>query len=256
MSWDEALTLGSLTLADVAKAAWLEDEGGGAWIDSTYRVPNLDGRAHDPGGPLGPMDLELRVVLRRTGPGGAITHPNGEYGHVVENLSKIKKELRSPSLVALGRTDPHRGQIRAMVKQIAPALRRGDSQAYGFLLNCPSGSWQDAAESVAGPGVSPAVTTRGDTRIHDPIIVFSAAGTFTHTDSAGVESEIVAAAGPTYPVTVQQIDGKWRVTDNTGADARDAVTPSQPWWIRFEPDLLQTIVTDVSVTVRWRNRWA
>lgn len=256
MAWDEAFTLGSLTLADVAKAAWLEDEGGGAWLDAMYRVPNLDGRAHDPGGPLGPMDLVLRVVLRRTGPGGAVTHPNGEYGHVVENLSKVKKELRTPQLVALGRSDPHRGQIRAMVKQIAPPVRGEDTQLYRLILHCPSGSWQDAAESVAGPGVSPAVTTGGDTRVHDPVVVFGAAGTLTHTDSAGVVSTLTAAAGPTYPVTVQQVDGKWRATDSAGADARDAVTPSQPWWLRFEADTLQTIVTTGTVTVRWRNRWA
>lgn len=247
MSWDFSYTLGSLTLADVAKHVIVLSEGGGGWEESTYKIPNLDGRRNDDLGTRGPMDLDLRVLLRGTNAAGAITHADGEAGHYYENLSLIKAELNG-GLVALGRTAPHIGDVRAMVKLFMRPIRENQIM-YRLPLSCPSGSWQDAAESSAA---SSAVTTSGDVRIHDPIIEFAGAGTLTHTATDGTVSSITAESGPTYPVTVDV--GAGTVLDNGGADARGEVSFSQPWWLRMDPDGAQSFTG--TATIRWRNRWA
>lgn len=239
MSYSEVL--GSLTLSTVCTDVVIEDEGGGSFLPSMYRTSHRDGMTHDPQGSRGPMDIALRLVI-----------DTSSEGHL--NLSKIKKELAGSGLVTLTRTVPDVGNLRALVRQFAPMVRGEAHNVYRLFLTIPSGSWQDAAESSQSAG---SVSTSGDVRIHDPIIVFASATTLTHTAADGTQSAITVAAGPTFPVTVYMAgtDGSspFRAVDDNGDDARGYVTKTRPWGIRMDPDGAQTF--SGSATVKWRNRW-
>lgn len=236
MTWGK---LGDLDLSEVGKV-YLESEGGSAFDDATYRVASMDGRGVDPFATRQPMDLDLRIIFDTDGEGGGY-----------DPMSQVKQVLSSRSLVALTRTTPHAGEVRAMVRQFMPPLKVNHI-TYRFQLTAPSGSWQDAVESSESASL---VETEGDVWVHDPIIVFSGAGTLTHTTSDGVVSQITAEAGPSYPVTVSLHEsGRWVAVDDDGNDARGAVWWTRPWVLRMEPGTEQDF--SGSATIRWRNRWA
>ena len=243
--------LGALTLSDVATDVVIEDEYGSSWNDKGYTIPHMDGVRLDSQAPYGPRTITLKTVLRYTAAGGTVTHSDGAAGHVFENLSKIRKEFNKGSgLVTFTRTAPHVGNVRALVKLLDdPVQDRGARHVVRWVMTCPSGSWQDASEtSEATSGV----TTGGNTRIHDPKIVFASATTITHTHADGLIETITAAAGPTYPVTVDV--GAGTILDNGSVDVRGDVTFSHAHWLRLDPDGLQTF--SGTATINYRNRWA
>jgi hypothetical protein len=84
--------------------------------------------------------------------------------------------------------------------------------------------------------------------------VFASATTITHTHADGVVESITAAAGPTYPVTVDVGAGTILDSSGTPADVRGSVTFTQPWWLRLDPDGAQTFTG--TGTIKYRNRWA
>lgn len=247
-------TLGSLTLSDVCDGAAVLDEGGGAYVDSSFQVPGRAGRQIDPAGELAPLILRVEFVPKYTDSGG-----NPGFGHL--NLSKIKAQLRSRDEVALVRTIDNIGQLRAMVKQFAPMVEQAPSK-YVANLFCASGSWQDVTEDSA-TGTPPTVVTGGDTEIHDPRLEISAAGETEITLTDGTVYTITAAAGPVYPITVDPAgsNGEGTVTDANGDDALGEVTFSHEHWLRLEADVdysagpPQGITADNAVTLYWRNRW-
>ena len=244
-----AETLGTLTLANVATDVIIEDEYGGSFIDSGVRVPHRDGIRLDPQAPYGPRTITLKTVLRYTNSSGTITHADGAAGHVYENLSLIRAQFATGE-VTLTRTAPHVGDVRALVTLLDNPIPDGRQRhVVRWVLTCPSGSWQDATETSEA---TTSVTTGGNVRIHDPIVVFASAGTVTHTHADGTVESITAAAGPTYPVTVDV--GAGTILDNGSVDSRGDVTFTQPWWLRMDPDGAQTFTG--TATIKYRNRWA
>lgn len=237
LSWG----LGSLDLSDVCSSVTLRDEGGGSWVDSSYRVPSIDGARVDPKGPLAPMNLVLQLMLDED-------YSTGMW----MGLSAIKAELRKRSLVALTRTIPDGSTglaQRAMVRQFAPLTRGPNHITYLLPLMVPSGSWQDASETSVASG---SIVTLGDTSIHDPVLVFASAGTATYTETDGTVSSVTVASGPTFPVTVDV--GAGTAIDNGSTDVRGYVTYTQPWGIRLEPGRSGGF-SGTAVTVKYRNRW-
>ena len=245
-----AEVLGALTLSTVATDVVIEDEYGSSWNDSGYQIPHLDGIRLDAQAPYGPRTITLKTVLRYTNSSGTITHTDGAAGHAYENLALIRKEFNKTSgLVTLTRTAPHVGNVRALVKLLDDPVYDSARHVVRWVMTCPSGSWQDASEtSEATSGV----TTGGNTRIHDPKIVFASATTITHTHADGLVETITAASGPTYPVTVDV--GAGTILDNGSVDVRGDVTFSHPWWLRMDPDGAQSFTG--TATINYRNRWA
>jgi hypothetical protein len=252
MTWDYAHAINALDLLDVATFATIEDEVPSPYSDVGVQVPGRDGITFDNEAPFSPLVATLRVHLRWTDETGAVNHADGEAGHIYENLSLLKREINKPAPV-LTRTLPHMGAVRAIVKSNTPGFVGAQRHVYVFLLTVPSGSWQAATESSA-VGNPPAVVTSGDRVIFDPIIIFSVASTVTVTNPDGSEYQITAAAGPTYPVTVDV--GAGTVLDNTGADVRGDVSFTELAWCRLQQASTVTVVTTASTTIKWRNRWA
>ena len=170
-----------------------------------------------------------------------------------ENLYKIQRELARPECIWT-RTFPHAGTLRAPVRLFGEPAPEQARHIYLFPLVIPTGSWQDNVESSES-GDPPTVTTSGTRRIPDPVLIFSAAGTFGYTTSTGIEYEVEAESGPTYPVAIDV--GAGTIKDDNGDDASEHVAFSRPRdWLQLEPDATLSLSADVSVTLKWRNRWA
>lgn len=258
MSWDYSYALnGNLTLSDVCTAVRVEAEGGASFRDAGYQIPGRDGVQLDDEAPYGPLSLVLRTILRYTNSSGAVTHSDGEAGHVFENLSKIKAEFAGPGLATLTRTVPDIGDVRALCKLTGNPFQGSQKHIFHWPLTIPSGSWQDASESSDTGDPPTGVTTTGDRVIFDPRLSISAAGETEFTLGDGTVYTITAAAGPTYPVVVDV--GAGTAVDNAGADALGSITftgDKSEHWFRLHPNETASLTTDNAVTVYWRDRWA
>lgn len=256
MSWTYDYEAQSVDLLDYCSSVSIPDESGGGLAGANTRVGFLDGERWEPKN-YGPMTLQLKTILRYTNSSGAVTHTNGEAGHVYENLHNLKLLFGQPGLKYLTRDDPHAGAVRAAFELVGEPQVGEMRHIFYWPLRIPSGSWQSETQSSAGPGAPPTVNTSGNRRIHDPQIVFAAAGTFTYTNAAGKVYSITAAAGPTYPVTLSRSNGEWTSTDNASADAAPYLTVTQPDVLVLDPNTNSLSMTSSSnVTISWRNRWA
>lgn len=247
-------TSDSVDLNNYCTDVLIEDESGGGKAGGNTVVGFLDGERSEPK-TYAPLDVVLKTVLRYTNSAGAVTHLDDAAGHVFENLSELKLLFGQPGTKTLTRDAPDYGAVKAVFEMIAAPIMGEARHIFYWPLRIPSGSWQDEAESTA-TGNPPAVTTGGNRRIHDPEIVFSAAGSFTYTNTTGEVFAVTVASGPTFPVTVSQDNGEWTAVDNAAADAAQYVTATNPAVMMFDPDSVLSIVTTVSCTVNWRNRWA
>lgn len=252
--WDWAYNLNqNLDLADVANGIRVEEEGGGGFVPFGQPLPGRDGIDLDDDPPHSPLELNLRLIMRWTAGDGTVTHADGEPGHILENLTLVKRELAVPTPV-LYRTAPNAGDQQAPCRLAGRPFVGDLRHIYHFPLTVPSGSWQQAGTISTATGSPPAVTTSGDRRIWDPTIVLSGAQTFTLTDADGTVYTIVAAAGPTYPVTIDV--GAGTILDDNGADARGDITFDHDAWCRIAANSTPTISAPSGATIQWRDRWA
>lgn len=259
MSWDYQYVVGTSTsdavaLTDYCTAVLIETEAGGGKTGTNLRVGYVDGERFEPK-TYAPLDIVLKTVLRYTDKDGAVNHTDDEAGHVFQNLSELKLLLGSPGLKYLIRDTPDYGLVRAEFEMISPPIPGEQRHVFYWPLRIPSGSWQDAAASTA-TGTPPSVTTKGNRRIHDPQIVFSAAGTLSYTAGDGSAYSVTAAAGPTFPVTLTFNNGEWGAVDDAAADALPYITVSHPAVMVLDPDKSLSLSASAAVTVNWRNRWA
>jgi hypothetical protein len=249
--------IGELDLVDVADCVLISDWAGSFFNDGGNRIPGRDGILFDPLAPWAELIFMLTTWVRLTDESGScqVDHGDGRWGHMFENLSKIKLAL-NPGLVTLYAAFPHLGPVQSLVKSVTkPVQLNPQYRSFQWMLTSPAGSWQSQTLQSA-TGNPPAVTTGGDRTIYDPIIILSAAGTFQLTAADGTVYLITGAAGPTYPVTINVGAGTVFDSAGTPADARGDVTFTHQQWCRLSPGAAQVIATSVPCTVQWRDRWS
>lgn len=250
-AWNYDYQVGAVNLADYCSAVIVDDEASSGLVGSNVRVPGVDGERRTSKS-FGAKVLPLRTVLRWTNSSGAVTHANGEAGHIKENLSALKRLLGGANVVDLNRIDPHAGLVHANVELIGEPVRGESRQVYIWPLNMVEGSWyEDTLRTQAG--TPPTVVTLGDRRVDILELEFAAAGTVTHTAVDGTVSTVQALAG-SFPLIVFTGPNK-RVTQG-GSPAPGRIVPSQQWWMRLDGGVANSIASTSAVTFRWRNRWA
>lgn len=180
------------------------------------------------------------------------THARGQ-----EALSELALRFASQSEVAVQQDDPHRGTIEALTQLITDPVPTQNRFVYLYGLNVPSGFWRSTTEDSTA-GNPPAFTTGGDRPIDDAILEFSGVGFLEHTDPIGqvARVEILSGAGGTPPYVVDCGAGTVQDSAGTPADKDEFLSASQPWWMKFQPGETPSFTSDVSVTVRRRNKWA
>jgi hypothetical protein len=252
MSWQYGYGVDAVDLLDIFDAVVVDDESGSGRQGGNQQVGFLDGERWEEK-PYAPLDVTLKAVVSYTGPGGAVTHPDGPAGHFYANLAAMHRLFNGPGLKHLTRAAPDWGDVRAEFETLT-ILRGEHRHVYYLVLRIPSGSWQSVAQQSA-TGNPPAITTGGTRRIHDPELEFPAAAAITVTDSAGVAHTVTVEGGPAFPVTVSLRNAEWTAIDDNGDDASQHVTTTQPWVMRFEANTTLDVATTGTVTARWRNRW-
>jgi len=254
VSWTYQYAAQTVSLLDYCTAVTVVDESGGGKVGADLDVAYMDGQRWVEK-TYGPMIIPLKTILRYTDKNGLVNHTNGSAGHVYENLHALKLLFEAPGLKYLTRTDPHAGAVRAEFELAGEPVLGEMRHIFIWPLRVPSGSWQDASESSA-TGNPPTITTKGTRRIHDPVLVFPAAATISYTAGDGTKYEVSVSAGPTFPVTIQNVNGEWIATDNAGNDAWPYVDTTHPAVMRLDPASSISLTTTGTVTVKWRNRWA
>lgn len=240
-----------MSLSDYCTAITVTDESGGGLIGTNLHIPGTDGeRIMDK--TLATTVLPLKTVLRYTNAGGTITHGDGAPGHIYENLSELKKIFRKQGPILLLRDMPHAGTVVGEVELMGDPIVGEDDHVFTWPLKLVGGSWRANSQSTA-TGNPPSITTLGDTRIDDFEIEFSGVGTVSDTDAAGVAYSIQALAG-TFPLIVYM--GTDKRVEQAGSPDPGRVVIGHEAWFRMDPDVVVTLSTDVSVTVRWYDRWS
>lgn len=234
----------TLELDTVASFVGIDIWDGPGFIDSGTKIPGVDGVEHDPLAPLAPWQFGLRVVFNWSDGTGDDA--------LLEGRNKVLAALYKPAPVLYATIGRSVGAVRTPVKLVGSPVRGGDRNEYVFPLRSPIGGFQDASASTA-TGTPPTVVTKGTKRIADPVVTFSADGTYTHTWTNGRKFEIVAGSGPTYPVVVDV--GARTVVDDDALDAASAVEFSDDSWLMLEAAATLSQTASVEVTVAWRNLW-
>ncbi len=170
-----------------------------------------------------------------------------------ENLSDLLALIHDPTgLVTIVGTTTFHGTIRAAVELLDEPRPGQNPNIYLIPLHNPKGMWEDNSESSA-TGNPPSVTTSGDMPIGDLTIDYSAAGYLEHTDSNSIVSRVTAESGIAAN-TIADCGARTFAKGSTDYDS--LLTVTQPWWMRFEAGGAQSLTSDVSVTVKWRDKWA
>lgn len=206
-------------------------------------VPYRHGELYVPDKYFSGADVLLQVYL-----------PFDVESDAIQALSELARLFSAQTEVAVTQDDPHRGSIRSRVELLQDPVPTEDRFTYLFSLRNASGFWEDQAASNAVSANPPVVTTGGDRPIQDMILTFSGPGFLEHTDSLGqisrVEVESGAGAG-TYILDV----GKGTIT-KADVPQDEFFNHTQPWVMKWQPNIAQAFTSNVAVAAEWRNKWA
>jgi hypothetical protein len=246
MSFD-TITVGGTAISTWAGHARLLKFASGSQRGKNLLIPFRDGEHSKPLKWNTPTTVVLQVQLLHT--------PNTH----LEYLSGLLAALSDPlNLVTLGATGTFHGAVQAKVELMAePTMSPADPSVWTFRLRNPKGVWEDVT-ATTNAGNPPAITTTGDRPVDDMEMTFThvnaTASYLEHTDSNSVVSRVTIDSGAATGSYVVDCGAR---TVLVGATANDAyLTVTQPWWMRFEPNLAQSFTSSVSVSVVWRNKWA
>lgn len=245
MAHDYAITVdGTLLVPTLARSARFLKYTSGAKRGGNLSLPYRDGEYADANKFFTGADVLLEVSL----PASTDTAADQALSELDLLFGGLFK------LVTVQQTAPHKGQIRALVELITEAVPTQDRLTYLYPLRNPAGFWEDVSASSATSANPPSVTTGGNRPIDDMVLTAAGPGFLEHTDSQGRISRITidAAAGAgTYVVDV----GAGTVK-KSGVDQDRFLTVTQPWWMRWEPDRVQSFTSNVAWSASWRNKWA
>ncbi len=206
-------------------------------------IPSSHGTLYVPDKYFAESDVLLEVVL-----------PVTSTATAAKALSDVALLLSDQDLIVVSQVDPHRGNIRARVEGATDPVPTQNEFVYLFGLRNPSGFWEDVSASTA-VGNPPSVTTAGDRPVGDATITFSAPGFLEHTDSLSQVSRITIEAGAGAGIYIVEC-GSPRTVKKSGVDQDRWITITQEWWMKFQPGVAQSLTSDVSITVDWRDKYS
>lgn len=222
--WAYDITADSVSLLDYCQAVIVATEYGLAGAgDTSFRQPGQHGTLYIPGQLYGSGDVRIHCHLRMTDSSGAITHPDGEAGHIYENLA-ILKELfgKVDAEIVLTREAPHQGTNSL---KITP----GDEPTSGqnrfeviFPMRAHKPFWYgDAVSSTLTGAFDPG----GNAPVDDAVLTFSGAGTIIN----GRNGDRIQTTGACVVNC-----GTRRVTVG-GVHSPGLIIPGNERWLHLEP---------------------
>ncbi len=227
MSWDYNYRIDGTQLSTYAKVVRIMDTVAPLRARNP-QVPWMPGNYSDPDKVPGPARVYLDTLVRWTNSAGAVTHGNGEAGHMAENLAAIAALLRKhTALPLLQRNDPDKGQVSREVELIGTPSRISERNYFRWpLVAYPY--WLGAARTGLG---TPSLSNLGDAVSYAAVITFTGGtnGKLTNsTDGSGISFSGTLAT----PVVVDCATGE--VTQG-GSPADALVEYDTGYPMRFVP---------------------
>jgi hypothetical protein len=222
--WAYDITADSVSLLDYCQSVVVETEYGMTdAIDTSFRQPGAHGNIYIPGQLFGPGDVRIKCYLRFTDSSGAITHVDGEAGHIYENLA-ILKELfgKVDDQIVLSRETPHQGTntlLLAPSGQPSPGQNRFEVI---FPMRANKPFWRGDLVSTTLTGT---FDPGGNAPVDDMVLTFAGAGTIVN----GRNGDRIQVTGACV------VDcGQRRVTVG-GSPAPGLIIPGSDRWLHLEP---------------------
>ncbi len=238
-----SITVGGTAISTWTDHARLTRRGIGSKRGRNFLIPYRHGEYSNPDKWRKPVDVMLEVNIDN----------NRET-----NLSALFAALADPAgLVTLTGVNSLAGTMRVDVELLTEPRQTRSPSMFVFALRAPAGAWEDNAAS-SNAGNPPSVTTTGDQGIDNMLISFphvNGVGSFLeHTDSNSKVSRVTIESGGTTGTYTVNLGA--RTVQRSSLDQDAFLTVTQPWWMRFEPNLAQSFTSNVVVTVEWRDKWA
>ncbi len=242
MAYDYQVVIAGTTAASLFVNARFMKYTSGMRRGSNIEIPGRHGSYFVPDKYFDESDVLLECVL-----------PVTSTATAAEALSDMALLLSAQGLIVVSQVDPHRGSIRARVEEATDPIPTQNEFVYLFGLRNPSGFWEDVTASQA-VGNPPSVTTSGDRPIGDAVLTFSAPGFLEHTDPLGQVARVTIDAAAGAGIYIADLGA--RTVKKGGADQDGFLTITQDYWMKFQPGVAQSLTSDVSVTVDWRDKWS
>lgn len=196
-------------------------------------------------------NMVLETIVRYTNSAGAVTHGDGEAGHVMENLGSLKRIFggKQTALTRLQRIAPHQGTVTIDVEMLgSDALPSQARHIFAWPLHAPKPYWTGAADN-GNNGTT--LTPGGDAPIDDMVIHLTG-GTnaqLTH-DDTGKFVKVVGTPGGTTDIDVGA-----RTADN-GGDVLNLVRVNSPDWFQLDAGAnAVTLTGGGSYTCDWNTKY-
>lgn len=218
---------------------------------------HVDGTTPDPAaGPLlfGPKMLNLSLWISGTDANGAVTHANGQAGHVQDNLDALWQIIGAGEFSIKRLVPDGAGGTRTLtntarvVGDLTPAGSKG-LRRLRLPLELTWPFWRDATTGLLtlGPFTgAQSFTPAGTARLADASFICTAAGRITHTQS-GDFIEVTSMPGGASSVTIKLRPPR-SVLTNTAVDARNVYNANRGHGLIFEPGAL----ANLTITGTWQ----
>lgn len=213
--------------------------------DTDFANPGQHGTLYAPFKLMGAGNVDLVTYILDSEPDGTVTHPDNRPGHIIENISMLKRLFyRSNGLVTISRTAPHIGAMELFVELIDQPRAGQDRHEIVWSLKSPKPMWRSVAATNTNP-VTGNLNPGGDAPVDDAVVTFTGAGSiFNTTTQTGFE--VTAAC---------VVDcGAGRVTVG-GSPAPGLILPRNERWLHFEGGINNALTVVGTPAMAHHAKW-
>lgn len=245
--WDWAYEADLVPLADHCKAVRVLTEYGlASKNDADFDFPGQHGVIPVYGKLMGAGNVMMATYLWDSEPDGSITHVDGSAGHIMENLSVLKRIFnRAHGPILITRTAPHIGVQEILVELIDQPQEGQDRHEIIWTLKAAKPLWRSGT-SVSGAVTSGAFNPGGDAPVDDMILTFSTAGSIfnTTTDTGFEVTDACVVNCAALQVT------------QAGNPAPGLILPRNEKWLHLEGGIDNTLTVVGTVNMSHFPKWA
>lgn len=244
---------GTLTqLSTICESVRILGDGAGTGLEGDDAdVQYLHGERVNPTKYSASGQIMLELTFRRTNSSGAVTHTDGEAGHLYENIALAKKIFYTPrKRVTIQRVAPHQGTVWAH-GQLMQAEMLGEVEWRTILpIKIADPPFWESSTLITGVNPVPTLVVAGNAPVDDVLVTVSD-GTceLTHTASGRMVGLAGAATGGTINCRL--------------GNAFNGATDLSEWLVHSHPDFLELdggetnafSVSGGTATVAYRPKW-
>jgi hypothetical protein len=249
MSWSWAYEADLVDLYDHCKSVRVLTEYGLASRgDADFANPGQHGVYYAPNKLLGAGNVVLSTYLLDSEPDGTITHVDGPSGHIMENLSVLKRIFnKSAGLVTLRRSAPHIGGQELFVELIDQPQEGQDRFEVIWTLKSPKPLWRSEVNINTPAMASGNFNPGGDAPVDDMLFTFTGPGEVECT-TTGTGFEVTGSCVVDCATS--------EVTGDADDPAPGLIHPKNERWFHLEGGVINALVVTGTVAMTHYPKWA